>query len=66
MRALVLLTVLVGVFAIPGCATVTKTPAEAMNTAKQSMDMDARQLAEDWNYLWLLDRQGRMSRWVLR
>jgi hypothetical protein len=49
-----------------GCQTVTKTPEEVRATHKQVMDLDARQMADDWNYLWLADRQYHLTRWHMR
>ena len=68
MRALVVLVALVAVialFAIPGCS-VTKNAAEVRNDAAQSLDLDARQIVDDWNMIWMVDRQYRMTRWHTR
>lgn len=66
MRALLL----AGLFAVlavaTGCATVTKTPEEVSAMQKQILDIDSRQLADDWNYLWLSDRPYRLTRWHMR
>jgi hypothetical protein len=60
------LTALATLLTATGCQTVTKTPDEVNATYKQVLDMDARQLADDWNFLWLADRQYRLTRWHMR
>ena len=66
MRYLVLFGLLAGLAVTTGCATVVKSPAEVRNTYKQVIDMDLRQMSHDWNYLWLMDRQYRLTRYYLR
>lgn len=68
MRALLLsgLLTALALVATTGCATVTKTPEEVNATYKQIIDIDARQMGDDWNYLWLSDRQYRLTRWHMR
>ena len=69
MRAFLFLGVLAAfavILAATGCQTVTKTPEEVNATYKQILDIDARQLADDWNYFWLADRPYRLTRWHMR
>jgi hypothetical protein len=62
----VLLGLLLGLVVTAGCATMVKTPAEVESTYRQVLDTDLRQLSEDWNVLWLADRQYRLTRWYTR
>lgn len=66
MRALAVLVGVVALFAISGCNGVTKNDAEIRATASQSIDLDARQIVDDWNSIWLVDRQYRLTRWHTR
>ena len=66
MRALLLVVAVSVLSTLVGCAGVTKTPAEIGYTMRQAADMDARQLTDDWNTIWLADRQYRLSRWYTR
>lgn len=66
MRTLVLLVVLIGLGAVAGCATIVKTPSEVCRTYEQVLDLDMRQMAEDWNHLWLANRQYRLTPWQTR
>ncbi len=65
MRKLVILVALVGLAAAAGCG-VTRSSTEIRNVVKQNLDMDMRQLVDDWNMLWLADRQSRRTRWHTR
>ena len=58
--------VLLGLVAAAGCTTMVKSPAEVKSTYRQALDTDLRQMAEDWNVLWLADRQYRLTRWYTR
>lgn len=66
MRTLALLGLLAGIVALCGCEGVVKNFDERMNQYGQTLDMDTRQLVDDWDYLWLADRQYRMTRWHTR
>lgn len=66
MRVLVLLVGLVGMVALTGCNGVAKTYDERKYTTKRALDMDMRQLADDWDRMWLADRQYRLTRWQMR
>jgi len=66
MRTWLLLGLLLGLVAAAGCTTMVKTPAEVRSTYRQALDADLRQMAEDWNVLWLADRQYRLTRWDTR
>lgn len=57
---------LLGLVAAAGCTTMVKTPAEVRSTYRQVLDADLRQMSEDWNVLWLADRQYRLTRWYTR
>ena len=49
-----------------GCSSVTDTPEEIKATQKQMYDLDFRQMTDDWNYFWLVDRPYRLTRWHMR
>ena len=66
MRKLVILVAIVGLAAVAGCAGVTRSSQEIRNVHKQALNMDMRQIVDDWNMLWLADRQSRMTRWHTR
>lgn len=58
--------VLVALGMVSGCAGVVRTPEERANVFRKSVDMDLKQLADDWDTLWLQDRQYRLTRWHVR
>jgi hypothetical protein len=68
MRFGVLLGLLVGaLFVFGGCGPgVVKTPGERVNAYREALDMDLRQMADDWDTLWLANRQYRLTRWQTR
>lgn len=67
MRILLSLAALVAAAALlSGCATVTKTPEDNVATWKSIADLDAQQIGDDWNLIWLADRQTRLTRWHTR
>ena len=67
MRKAVLFGMVIGLSALIGCGGgVVKTKAERANAFRQSVDMDLRQLADDWDTVWLVDRQYRLTRWQIR
>ncbi len=66
MRAIGLIGLLLGVSLLTGCHGVARTADERENKARQSADMDARQLADDHDRIWMVDRQYRLTRWQTR
>ncbi len=66
MRTLALLIAAAAVVGLSGCNGVAKSKTEIHNTVKQTLDMDMRQIVDDWNMIWLADRQGRLTRWQTR
>ncbi len=67
MRKLICLLGLVAVGTIlSGCATVAKTADENVMTWGQINDLDARQVADDWNLIWFGDHQTRLTRYHTR
>ena len=65
MRKLLILVAIVGLASIAGCG-VTRSSQEIRNVNMQALDMDMRQIVDDWNMLWLADRQSRLTRWHTR
>lgn len=66
MRIWLLLGLLAGLALSAGCATVTKTPEENVANVRSVLELDMRQIGDDWNLIWLADRQGRLTRWHTR
>jgi len=67
MRKWLLLGVLTAAVAwSAGCAGITRTGEEKMYTFRQAAELDMRGMADDWNMIWLADRQTRLSRWYTR
>ncbi len=57
---------LVALVSLTGCATLTQTSEQNVASVGIAADNDARQLANDWNVLWLADRPSRLTRWHQR
>ena len=66
MRKWLLLGLLGGLAAAAGCATVTKSPADNVANFRSIVELDMREMADDWNMIWLTDRQGRLTKWQTR
>ncbi len=66
MRNWLLLGFLAGTALLAGCATVTKTPEENVAYTNQIIDLNVRQMADDWNLIWMANRQCRLSPWLTR
>jgi hypothetical protein len=67
MRKSVLFGLLITMLLVVGCGPgVVRTRAERVNAYRHSVDMDLRQLADDWDMFWLMDREYRLTRWQLR
>jgi uncharacterized protein YceK len=66
MRKLLLLGLVAGAALLSGCATVAMTPEQNLALQKQIYELDKLQMADDWNLIWLADRQSRLTRWHSR
>ena len=67
MRKSVLFGLLIGLSVLAGCGSgMVKTRAERFNSYRQVFNMDMRQMADDWDMIWLADRQYRLTRWQTR
>jgi len=66
MRKSLFLGLLVGLALASGCATVTKTPAQNLADYRSIAEFDMRAMGDDWNALWLMDRQSRLTKWHTR
>lgn len=67
MRRLCCLVVLITpLVVLTGCQGVVKSKEEVRATYDRVLDMDMRQMSDDWNLLWLADRQYRLTKWHLR
>jgi len=66
MRKWLLLGLLAGLGLTVGCKTVAKTAEENRATQRQMVMWYERQIGDDWNLIWLTDRQGRLTKWQMR
>jgi hypothetical protein len=66
MRMWLLLGLLAGLALATGCATVTRSPEENTANVRSVLELDMREMADDWNMIWLADRQNRLTRWNTR
>ncbi len=68
MRRTLILLMLAGALTATGCSSpgVAKTPGDRSNTYRRALDMDMRQLADDWDVLWFADRQYRLTKYYTR
>lgn len=55
-----------GLSLLSGCNGVVQDYADRQNTYRQALDMDTRQLVDDWDGIWLADRKYRLTRWEVR
>lgn len=66
MRMWLLLGLLAGLALATGCATVTMSAQENRASVRSVLELDMREMADDWNMIWLADRQNRLTRWHTR
>jgi hypothetical protein len=67
MRKILLLTVIACGCAMVGCtAGVAKTVGDRNNAYRRTFNMDMRQIVDDWDKVWLADRQYRLTRYYTR
>lgn len=67
MRRGVLFGLMIGLAFVMGCsAGVVKSGPERVNSFRHSVDMDFRQIVDDWDTLWMVDRQYRLTPWTTR
>ena len=65
-RLLMLLALLVGSF-LAGCGPgLVDTSAEREHRIRTNMSLEARQLNDDWDMFWMVDKPSRMTYWHLR
>ena len=66
-KGLCLIGLLVGTAFLYGCGSgMVKSQDERLNTYRAVYDTDMRQLRDDWDALWLIDRQYRLTKWQTR
>ena len=63
---LLLLGLLAGLALVTGCATVTKTSQENVNTYRSIAELDMQEIGDDWNLIWMADHQTRLTKWHTR
>lgn len=66
MRTRLLIGLLVGLALVMGCATVTRTRAENLANTRAIVELNMLQMGDDWNLIWLTDRQSRLTKWHTR
>jgi hypothetical protein len=66
MRKWLFLGLLAGLSLAAGCATVTQTPAQNRATTAQIWELELREMADDWNLMWMTNRPNRLTRWQTR
>lgn len=67
MRKLLCLSVLLLVPALlAGCNGMVKTWDDRKSTYREVWEFDQRQIADDWDRIWLAERQYRLTRWQTR
>jgi hypothetical protein len=55
-----------GILMLAGCHGMVDTYEERENRYAEILDRDLRQFADDWDAVWLADRQYRLTRWHVR
>lgn len=58
--------VIVGAAWLAGCATPTMTAKENWMNQRQIMELEMRQIASDWNLIWMTQRPNRLMTWHTR
>ncbi len=66
MRKFWMLGLISGLVVLAGCATVANTGAENRAMQRYTIELEMRQLADDWNLIWMTDRPSRLTRWQTR
>ena len=66
MRKVLFLGILAALTLGTGCATVTRTGEENAYNFRAINEIDMRAIADDWNMIWMADRQTRLTRWYTR
>ncbi len=63
-KALLLLAVMICLTSLMGgCDGVVDSYNERMQRARHIDDIQTRMLVDDWDYLWLSERNSRLSEW---
>ncbi len=67
MKSLAMLTLLAGaLFLTTGCETPGYTASENARNVGRNMSYDLRQMTDDWNDLWLMERPSHLTRWAVQ
>lgn len=66
MRKWLFLGLLAGLSLAAGCATVNMTAEENRASTAQIWEFETRQLADDWNLIWMTGRASRLTKWQTR
>lgn len=66
MRKILLLGLLAALAFSTGCATVALSADENRAIHRRITEMDMYQIADDWNLIWMMERQSRLNKWYIR
>jgi hypothetical protein len=66
MRKWIGLTVVLGLVALTGCATLTQTREENAYAYERVIDADLKQLGHDWQTFWLAEHPTGLTEWHTR
>jgi len=58
-----MLIVMAAGFLLTGCATVVESPDVRNRRTKEISDLQMRMMVEDWDYIWLYERNTGMTQW---
>jgi hypothetical protein len=59
----VLLVLAASVLLPGGCGTLVETPQERTERYKLITDLQCKMAVEDWDYIWLYERNARTTQW---
>ncbi len=65
MRTLLVLLVLLAGFCLAGCGLVD-TYAEREHRYNTIIELNARQMVDDWDYFWFAERPSSLTYWYLQ
>ncbi len=61
-----IIALLAGLACLTGCNGVVNSWDDRKHTYDRITSMDSRQIADDWDSIWLATKQSRLTRWYVR